>query len=321
MDDYHTFFDKGKYGIPPAGYKKIRCHMIYDVKHDGRHKARLVAGGHLTDVPIESVYSSVVSLKGLRLVVFLAELNGIEVWSIDIGNAYLEAQTKEKVYIIAGPEFGPKAGHVLIFNKALYGLKSSGLRWHERFADTLREMGFTPSKAENDIWMRRIGDHYEYIATYVDDLAICSKDPQAIIDKLQSVYKYKLKGTSPLSYHLGCDYFRDDDGVLCSAPKKYIDRMMETFHQMFGHTPKEASSPLDGVGHPELDTSPELDENGVKKYQSMIGSLQWAISLGRFDIATSVMTMSSFRSCPCKGHLSRLKRIYGYLHKMRHTII
>ena len=103
MDEYHTFFDKGKYGIPPVGSKKIRCHMVYDVKHDGRHKARLVAGGHRTDVPLESVSSSVVSLKDLRLVVFPAKLNDLEVWSTDIGNAYLEAKTKEKVYIIAGP--------------------------------------------------------------------------------------------------------------------------------------------------------------------------------------------------------------------------
>ena len=85
---------------------------------------------------------------------FLAELNGLEVWSTDIGNAYLEAKTKEKVYIVAGPEFGDREGHILVFNKALYGLKSSGLKWHEKFADTLRSMGFVPSKAENDIWMR-----------------------------------------------------------------------------------------------------------------------------------------------------------------------
>ena len=120
VEDYETFIDKGKDAIPPAGYKKIRCHMVYDVKHDGRHKARLVAGGHLTDTPVESVYSSVVSLKGLRLVVFLAELNGLEVWSTDIGNAYLEVKTKEKVYIIAGPEFGDREGHIFVFNKALY---------------------------------------------------------------------------------------------------------------------------------------------------------------------------------------------------------
>ena len=46
------------------------------------------------------------------------------------------------MYIVAGPEFGELEGHVLIIQKALYGLKSSGLRWHERFADVLRGVGF-----------------------------------------------------------------------------------------------------------------------------------------------------------------------------------
>jgi hypothetical protein len=53
-------------------------HLVFDVKHDGCHKARLVAGGHLTDPPLDSVYSGVVSLRGFRLVLFLAELNGLE---------------------------------------------------------------------------------------------------------------------------------------------------------------------------------------------------------------------------------------------------
>jgi hypothetical protein len=61
--------------------------------------------------------------------------------------------TKEKVYIIAGPEFGPLEGHTLLINKAIYGLKSSGLRWSERFSDVLIDMGFFLSKAETDIWM------------------------------------------------------------------------------------------------------------------------------------------------------------------------
>jgi hypothetical protein len=52
--------------------------MIYDVKHDGRHKAQLVAGGHLTDPNTESVYSGVVSLHGIWLIVFLVELNALE---------------------------------------------------------------------------------------------------------------------------------------------------------------------------------------------------------------------------------------------------
>ena len=50
----------------------------------------------------------------------------------NIGNAYLEAVTRERVYIIAGSEFGEREGHALIIHKALYGLCSSGLYWHEQ---------------------------------------------------------------------------------------------------------------------------------------------------------------------------------------------
>ena len=32
-------------------------------------------------------------------------------------------------------------------------------------------MGFTPSKAEPDIWMQCDGDYYEYIAVYVDTIS------------------------------------------------------------------------------------------------------------------------------------------------------
>jgi Reverse transcriptase (RNA-dependent DNA polymerase) len=134
IDEYNTFINKGKAQFDrdrkitnaPEGYKKIRVHMVYDVKHDGRHKARLVADGHLTDIPIESAYSGVVSLRSLRLVMFLAELNKLELWGADIGNAYLEAETREKVFIVAGPEFGERQGCMLIIHKALYGLR---LKW------------------------------------------------------------------------------------------------------------------------------------------------------------------------------------------------
>ena len=174
IDSYNAFRDLGKNGKPPEGCKKIRVHLVFDVKHDGCHKSRLVADGHLTDVPTESVYSGVISPRGLRMMIFLAELNGMETWATDIGNAYLEAETKEKVYIVAGPEFGERQGHVLIIHKALCGLRTSGLRWHEKLSVCLREMGFEPCKAEPDIWMRRKGDLCEYVGVYVDDLAIVS---------------------------------------------------------------------------------------------------------------------------------------------------
>ena len=157
----------------------------------------------------QSVYSGVVSLRGIRLLVFLVELNGLQAWATDILSAYLLARTKEKPYLIAGPEFCDLEGHTLLVYKALYGLRTSGVRWHERLADCLRDMGFCPCKGEQDIWMRDQGQHWEYIGTYVDDLAIASKDPLALTGSLETKYGFSLKGTGPITYHLGCDFLHD----------------------------------------------------------------------------------------------------------------
>ena len=80
-------------------------------------------------------------------------------------------------------------------------------------------------------------------------------------------------------------------------PRKYIEKMMTGYNQMFGSKPKGThQSPLEGNDHPELDDTKFLDKDGVQKYQSAIGSLQWLISIGRWDIHTAVMSLSSFRS-------------------------
>ena len=87
-------------------------------------------------------------------------------------------------------------------------------------------MGFTPSKAKEDIWMQRVGDHYECIAMHIDNLLIASKDPKSITDTLEDKnrkFKFKLKGTGLTMTHLGCDYFRDEDGTLCVGPRTHIN--------------------------------------------------------------------------------------------------
>ena len=106
-----TTTPKGQMGFKKQANHKCtsqspkRVNLIFAVKHDGRDKARLVADGSLTPEPVENIYSGVVSLRHLRLVIFLGELNNLEFQGADIGNAYLEDYTHEKLFIIAGPEF------------------------------------------------------------------------------------------------------------------------------------------------------------------------------------------------------------------------
>ena len=321
IHEYKVFKDTGKAKfhngkvVTPDGFQKIRVHFVYAVKHDGRFKARLVADGHLTKEPVESIYSGVVSLRSLRMVVFLSQVNKLEIWGADVGNAYLEAYTDEKLCIMAGPEFKELQGHLLIMVKALYGTRSGGARWHDRLFDILQELKFKPSKADPDVWMRPEpgGTCYEYIAVYVDDLAIAAKDPQAFCNELKKKYNLKLKGVGPLEYHLGCTYKKDPDGTLAADPRRYVNKILESYERMFKEKPRKSRPPLEGGDHPELDTSELCDEHQTKQFQTLIGQLQWLISLGRFDIAVHAMSLSRFRAQPRKGHLDRAKRIVGYL--------
>jgi hypothetical protein len=81
------------------------------------------------------------------------------------------------------------------------------------------------------------------------------------------------------------------------------------------------TSPFEKGDHPELDTSELCNQEQITQYQPMKGALQWIVTIGQFDINSAVMTMSGFRMAPRVGHLNRLKRIYGYLLKMKHASI
>ena len=109
------------------------------------------------------------------------------------------------------------------------------------------------------------------------------------------------------------------DKTLICEPKKYIDRLVDSYHSMFKQDPpNNMRMPLDKNDHPELDDTELLTGESIQHYLTMIGQLQWLVTLGRFDIHAQVTTMSRFRSAPRIGHLEMLQRIYGYVLKTKH---
>jgi hypothetical protein len=115
------FVDKGINCIPTSGYKKkIFGHMVYVVKNDGMHKAGLVAGGPCTDSTTNTVFPGGDSFHGIRLIVFLAILNGFKVWGAHSWNVYLEAKTKDEIFIVGGPRCSSLDGDMIIIDKVSY---------------------------------------------------------------------------------------------------------------------------------------------------------------------------------------------------------
>ena len=136
-----------------------------------------------------------------------------------------------------------------------------GLRdWQIHF----KKLVFVSSYADPAIWMRDMGDHYEYICAYVDDLLIASKNPKAIVDELKK--EYTLKGVGPPEYYLGANIERIDspEKVLTMGSGTYIDKCLVIYEQLFGAPPpNKVWTPLDPKDHSEMDRTSFLDKTGL----------------------------------------------------------
>ena len=309
------------------GYQKIKCHMIFDIKlgENFRRKARYVAGGHMTETPASLTYSSVVARDSVRIAFVLAALNDLDIRACDIQNAYLTADCREKIYTIAGPEFGSERGKIMVVKKALYGLKSSGAAFRALLAKRLYEIGFLPSKADPDVWMRpgvkpSGFEYWEYILCYVDDVICVSNNPTQTLQALQKYFKLKEDKIEQPDMYLGAEIgkMQSEGGEFWTmSGEKYVKSAVKNLEDVLatrGHRlPSKCETPLSNKYRPELDTSAELKADGVTEYQELVGVLRWAVELGRVDINLEVSLMSSYLASPRIGHLQQVYHMFGYL--------
>eukprot|EP00934_Nitzschia_sp_Nitz4_P002319 Nitzschia sp. Nitz4//scaffold471_size5685//193//5616//NITZ4_009210-RA/size5685-processed-gene-0.1-mRNA-1//1//CDS//3329552692//2319//frame0 len=325
-----AFESKGVNGKAPPGYKRVDLMMVFDLKMDFTRKARLCARGDQTDPPNTLTYSSVVSRESVRIAFLVAALNDLELTMFDIGNAYLNAPTTEKLYTVAGPEFGDnEEGHTMVIVRALYGLKSSGAAYRSHFAQTLRDLGFTSCLADADVWRREATkengfQYYEYILTYVDDCLIVSENPGQIINCLKHEFGYLLKDVGPPNRYLGATTGQRklDNGQTAwyMSASLYLGKAIKEIEETRGNLSKMFSrqhldTPLPPNYHPELDDSKFLDDDERQLYQSYIGIIRWAVELGRIDLAHAAGLMARFAATPREGHMVQVIRILAYTKK------
>ena len=155
---------------------------------NGFHKeSRWVLDGHKTLDPIGSTYAGVVSRESVCIALTYAALNDLDVFAADIWNAYLQAPSLEKDYIICGPEFGVEnIGRMALIHRALYGGKAAGRNFRNHLRSCMELLNFTSCLADPDMWMRPViksngNTYYEYILLYVDDALVVSENAESIL--------------------------------------------------------------------------------------------------------------------------------------------
>ena len=108
--------------------------------------------GHKTPPPEGSTYAGVMSWESMRIALTYAALNSVDVFAADIRNAYLQAPTSEKHYIICGSEFGlENVGKIAIIRRALYGGKAAGRDFRNHLRSCMTHLNFKPCLADSDV--------------------------------------------------------------------------------------------------------------------------------------------------------------------------
>lgn len=141
---------------------------------------------------------------------------------------------------------------MLIIRRVLYGLKSSGASFRSHFAQTMKELGFFPCLADNDVWMKPATkkdgtEYYEYVLTYVDDCLVISGNPDWIIKTLQEApYEYRLKDVGPPEHYVGAKIGKYDiKGEECwyMSAELYFKKAIEVVEHKWTNLTKMFSKP------------------------------------------------------------------------------
>ena len=277
------------------------------------------------------------SRESIRIAFLIAALNDMEIFTADIGNAYLNAPCRERVHVTVGPElFGEAhAGKTAVILRALYGLKSAGASWRDHLSSVIQQqLKFKPSKADNDVYLKEKTDkngkkYYAYHVVYVDDLLSIDINPRESIDMIGSHFDIKkgsvgfptnylgstirqwkaisLDGSEFNTFAMGSVSYVKETVRICKTRVKEFNLKFPTISPRTPYTSTKY--------RPELDTTPECDPAKITLYQNLIGICRWMCELGRLDILLETNLLSQYMVSPREGHLRQIFNLFCYLDK------
>jgi len=276
-----------------------------------------------------------VSRESIRIALTYASLNGLPVYGADIQNAYLQAPTSERHYIICGPEFGlENIGKLAVIVRALYGGKAAGADYWRHVREAMLDMKFQSCKADPDVWFREGTkadgtQYYQYILLYTDDILCVMENPEEfLLDEFSERFKLKEKYIAPPTQYLGNKVTQVtlENGTTCwsFSSSQYVQNAVKNVEEHLAkkgeHLPPRAKAPWSTGYRPETDVTPELSSSDAAYFQSLIGVLRWIVELNRVDITMETSALASMMALPREGHLREVYHMFSFL-KSKHNAV
>ncbi|CAN1337340.1 Retrovirus-related Pol polyprotein from transposon TNT 1-94 [Linum perenne] len=300
----------------PHGKNTVDCKWLFTVKYKAngtieRFKARLVARGFTQSygVDYEETFAPVAKLNTVRVLLSLAANLDWPLHQLDVKNAFLNGDLAEEVYMSFPPGVqNPKEGLVCKLKKALYGLKQSPRAWFDRFTKAVKEGGYYQCQTDHTLFVKHSSTgKVSILIVYVDDIIITGDDVEEITSlKSRLAREFEIKDLGHLTYFLGMEVSRSNQGIVLSQRKYILD--------LLGDTGMENCKPIDTPMEQNKRLSKSDDVPLVEKgtYQRLVGKLIY-LAHTRPDIAFAVSIVSQHMHSPNEEHMEMVVRILRYL--------
>ncbi|CAI7840665.1 unnamed protein product [Closterium sp. NIES-53] len=291
-----------------------------------RKKARVVVKGlmQVCGADYDKMYSPVSSYVTLWIFLSIVDVLNINLMQLDMKNALLQSKLDRVLYMYQPDYFDDGTGRMCKLLKSLYGLKQSPLLWYRELDGVLLGAGWKKSQIDEALHYKA-GDNGVtcWVLVYVDDLLAASSN-HAMVKELKELLEaaFELREISPVVKYLGLEIVRDRPArKLWLQQQGYANKLRRHFidEEQGGRVPKMPVS-VDAYAELTFDDK-EAQERKEEEYRQKVGSLQFAATTTRPDIAFACSKLGSGLTVRSDQHWREVDRCLAYLANTRDTAL
>lgn len=298
----------------------LKAKWVFTRKIDGEtgrpkaYKARWVAKGfsQTEGIDYNELYAGVAHKDSIRVFLALVNYSDLECDQVDIKAAFLNGELEETVYLEPPEGSNIPSDKVLLLRKSLYGLKQSPRCFNKKLDAWLQSEGLNPTSADGCVYIRQKENSFLMLSVHVDDQLIASTSRLELDEfKRRLNSQFECSDGGPASYFLGFNIFRDRPNKrLFISQEHYIESVLERFDML---DCKPARVPLPTTFKSLPATDDEFKEARHEDYPGMVGSIMYAATITRPDIAYAAGLLARTASKWNKTHVHAARHLLRYL--------